>query len=596
MSAASAAPAAPATGRRVQLFRGLRGVPRSGLLPEIVAGVTLAALMIPLNIGYADVAGLPPIVGLYAAILPMIAFACLSSSRHLVAGPDAPIAALIGALLGSMAVRDDPLYVQLAYAQALVCALVFFAFWWFRLGFLANFLSKAVMVGFITGLGIEVFVSQLKKIMGVEIEAEGFFRELLALVAAIPRASLWSLAIGLGTVAVIRLLKRFAPRLPGALIALLGATAVVALLGLDQQGVSVLGQVPSGLPTPTFPQVSLGQWLALFPGALAICGVTLADGLLVGRRYAQKYGDGIDADQELLAFGAANAATGLSGGFAVGSSASRTAALDGVGAKSQIPSLVGAGVVALVLLFFSDLLALLPNAALGGIVANAVLSLIEVDELRTLARVRRDEFWIAAVCALCVLVFGSLQAVVIAFLLSAIDLVRRVASPQTGVLAPLPGGRGYAVSAGPHQAFTEPGLVIYRFGGPLFFGNATVFQDQVQRLVAEAPAGHEGTAVRWVVLDAAAVSDVDSTGADALENTIDTLQEHGIVFAVARAEPPLPDLLRKYGLLERIGPGRLYPTDRDAVAAFRQETGAPAGAPPEVPGGQAADSPLEALD
>jgi MFS superfamily sulfate permease-like transporter len=440
---------------------------------------------------------------------------------------------------------------------------------------LANFLSKAVMIGFISGLGVEVFTSQLKKIMGVSIDAEGYFREVAALIAAIPRANLYCVAIGVGTIVVVRLLKRYAPRLPGALIALIAATVLVAVMGLDQKGVSVLGPVPSGLPRLTIPQVSPGQWLALFPGALAICGVTLADGLLVGRRYAQKYDDGIDADQELLAFAGGNAATGLTGGFVVGASASRTAALDGVGARSQVPSLVGAAVVAVVLLFFSDLLAQLPNAALGGIVANAVLSLIEVSELRYLYRVARNEFWIAGVCLLSVLVLGSLEAVIIAFLLSAIDLVRRVAEPQTGVLSLLPGGRGYVISQGGHEAVTAPGLVAYRFGGPLFFGNATTFQDQVLGLVDQAPAHHEATPVQWIVLDAAAITDLDTTGAEALEQTIEALHKRGVTFAIARSEPPLPELLETYGLVDKIGADRMYPTDRDAVAAFQRETGRP---------------------
>ncbi len=558
---------------RIQLFRGLRGIRRADLPREAMAGITLAALMIPLNIGYAQVAGLPPVVGLYTAILPMVAFGLLSSSRHLVAGPDAPIAALIGSLLGALAATADPAYVQLGYAQAVVCGLVFVGFWWFRLGFLANFLSKAVMVGFVSGLGIEVFTSQLQKIMGVHVEGEGYFRELAALISAIPQTNLYALAIGLGTVVVIRVLKRFAPAVPGALVGLILSTAIVALFGLDQRGVSVLGPVPSGLPVPTIPQVPLSSWLALFPGALAICGVTLADGLLVGRRYAQKYGDGIDADQELLAFGVAGLAAGLSGGFAIGSSASRTAALDGVGARSQVPSLVGAGVVALVLVFFSGLLALLPNAALGGIVANAVLSLIEVDELRSLYRLRRSEFGIAGVCLLSVLVLGSLQAVIIAFLLSAVDLVRRVASPATAVLTPLPGGEAFHVDQGAHQGVSLPGLIIYRFGGPLFFGNANAFQDELQGLVEHAPGRHHGTPVKWVVLDASAITDVDSTGADALEQTLDTLQRAHVTLAVARAAPPLPDVLSTYGLTDRIGKDRFFETDRAAVHAFEQETG-----------------------
>ncbi len=569
-------------------IRGATDLPR-----EIIAGVTLAALMIPLNIGYAQVAGLPPIVGLYAAIVPMIAFALLSTSRNLVASPDAPIAALIGGLLASLAAPEDPRYVQLAFGLALLCALIFVLFWLFRLGFLANFLSRAVLIGFITGLGIEVFTSQLKKIMGVSLEAEGYFREVVELVRKIPEANLYAAAIGVGSIVIIRLLKRYAPKLPGALIALVLMTAVVAIFNLDARGVSVLGAVPSGLPTLVWPQLALSDYVRLLPGALAICGVTLAEGLLIGRKYAQKYSDKLDADQEMFAFGAANAAAGLTGAFVIGSSASRTAAMDGAGARSQIPSLVAAGVVAILLLFFSPLLALLPNAALGGIVANAVLSLIEVDELRKLFRMRRSEFWIAVVCLLSVLVLGALPAVIIAFLLSTIAVVGRASTPQTAVMAVLPDGRGYYahVDEGAHQIVTQPGLIIYRFGSSLYFANANTFTDEAQRLVEEATAkgdderpsipissaseGGRGIGeVRWFVLDAEAINDIDTTGAEALRTVAEVLKKRGVTLALSRANPRVPGLLKAYDLDEAIPELLRFQTNRDAVAAFDKERAA----------------------
>jgi high affinity sulfate transporter 1 len=543
-------------------FTALRGV--KALPQEILAGITLAALMIPLNIGYAQVAGLPPIVGLYACIVPMILFALFSTSRNLVASPDAPISALIGGLLVALAAPNDPRYVQLAFALGLLCALIFFLFWLFKLGFLANFLSRAVLVGFITGLGIEVFTSQLKKIMGVSIHAEGYFREVLALIQAIPIANLYSVAIGVGTIVIIRLLKRYAPKLPGALIALVLMTVIVAVFNLDQRGVSVLGQVPSGLPSIALPQVSAGDYVALLPGALAICGVTLAEGLLIARKYAQKYGDKIDPDQEMFAFGLANAATGLTGGLVLGSSASRTAAMDGAGARSQWPSIVAALVVAVVLLFFSGLLALLPNAALGGIVANAVLKLIEVGELKELFHMRRSEFWIAIVAMLSVLVLGALPGVIIAFLLSMIDLLRRAAVPHTTVLTEA--ANGHYMSSEPTAEQTEPGLVIYRFSSSLYFASANLFSEETKRLVETAQ-----PALRWFVLNAESINDIDTTGAQALEQLIEMLHKKGITFVVVRMHKPMREWLERYELMEKIDERRLYDTNRDAVAAFRQE-------------------------
>lgn len=556
--------------RMPSMFVGLRGVPKADLPSQILAGVTLAALMIPLNIGYAQVAGLPPIVGLYAAIVPSILWAIFSTSRNLVASPDAPIAALIGSLLATLAVVGDPHYAELAYAQALICALFFFLAWFFRLGGLANFLSQAVLVGFITGLGIEVLLSQIQKIMGVSIEAEGFFRELGATIAAIPQANWYSVALGVGTIVIIRLLKRFAPRLPGPLIALILMTAVVSIFSLNDKGVSVLGEVPSGLPTFGLPQVSLVEYAQVALGALAIVGVTMAEGLLIARKYAQKYDYKIDPDQELFAFGMANLGSGFTGGLAIGSSASRTAAMDDIKARSQIPSLVAGITVAIVVLFFTDLLALLPNAVLGGIVANSVVALIEIPELRELFHMRRSEFAIAIVCTLSVLVFGALPAVIIAFILSTIDVVRRAARPHTAVLSALPDGAGFYDEEGPDNAFTAPGLIVFRLGASLFFANSPYVQERIETLVEQG-----GDDLDWFVLDAESVSDIDTTGAETLRQIVERLKQHNITFAITRANEPIPDLLAHYELLDIIGEDRIYLTNRAAAEAFTKETGRP---------------------
>lgn len=535
----------------------------SNLPTQITAGITLAALMIPLNIGYAQVAGLPPIVGLYSCIVPMIAWGLLSSSRNLVAGPDAPVAALIGSLLGTMAATSDPRYVELAYAQALVTSLVFFIAWFFQLGFLANFLSKAVLVGFISGLGIEVLVSQIGKIMGIHVTAEEFIAEILELVRRIPEANIYSVLIGVGAIVLIRLLKRFAPKVPGALVALALATAAVAVFGLADKGVSVLGEIPAGLPTLHLPQVGIVDYVRLFPGALALAGVTMAEGLLIARKYAQKYNDKEDSNQELFAFGAANVASGLTGGFIVGSSASRTAAMDASGMRSQVPALVGALVVAIVLLFFTNLLALVPNAVLGGIVANAVVSLIEVAELRELAKFRRTELWIALVALVSVLLLGALQAVIIAFLLSTILVVGRASKPPMALLQQASDGSGFIAAPPGTLPMPVPGLVLFRFGEDLFFANANAFQDRVKQLVESAT-----EKIEWLVLDAEGIDDIDTTGREALLQTLDLMKRKQITFGISRAHHPLPELLERYELLERIGKENMFATNRDAVNAF----------------------------
>ena len=555
----------------IAIFEGIRGVDRRHLPREVLAGVTLAALTIPMNIGYAQVAGLPPIVGLYASIFPMLLFAAFSSSRQLVAGPDAPIAVLIGSPLAALAVPGEPRYVQLAYAQALVCAAIFFLIWFFRLGFLANFLSRAVLIGFVSGLGIKILTDQIEHVVGIHVELGnlfpevylGWFFEVFDIVLKIPQSNLYTMAIGLGTILIVRLSSRYAPRLPGALVALIFMTALVSVFGLDQRGVVVLGEIPSGLPTMAIPHVAATDFLDLFPGALAICGVTLAEALLVSRTYAQMRGYPLDANQQMFAFGAANVAAGLSGACATGSSASRTAAMDSVGTRSQIPSVVGAIVVVSVLLFFADLLALVPNAALGGIIANAVLSLIEVGALRVLYRVRRSEFWIAIVCLLSVLTLGSLQAVIIAFLLSVIDVVRRAANPSSVVLGWLPGENRFLEISPGERSHSIPGLLIYRFEVQLFFANAETFREEVQRLIETTE-----PKVEWLVLDAEAISDIDATGAHVLEQVIRYLKERGVTFGVAQASMRIRRLLQIYGLLDQIGEEKLYDTNHEAAHAF----------------------------
>ena len=569
-------------------FAGLQGLTLADVPREVSAGVTLAALMIPLNIGYAQVAGLPPVAGLYAAIIPLAVFALLTSSRHLVTSPDASMAGLVGAALVAFAAPGEPLRLQYALALALICGLLFFVFWAFRLAFLANFLSRAVMAGFITGLGVEVFTNQVRKIlaaphaaeaasgvlaaaerlrdaMATSVNTEGYFVEVLALIDSVPRANLYSVAIGVSAFLIVRLLKRYAPRIPGALVALVLLTAAVAVFDLPAKGVGVLGAIPSGAPTLTLPSIPVSDYLRLLPSAFAIVAILLCEGLLVVRSYSNKYGYKADGDQMLFAWGAANLAAGFTGSFLTGNSPSRSAAMDASGAKSQLPSLVAAGTIAVVLLFFTDLLAFLPNAALAGIVANAVLSLIEVHEFRELWRMRRSEFWIAAVCLLSVLALGPLRAVLIAFLLSTVDVIRRASNPVTATLVEAPDGSHF-VPFDAAQASGLSGLVVYRFGAPLYFANATLFLNDVERLIAQAPAP-----VRWFVLDAQAMVDIDTTGAGAMRQAMALLAKGKVTFVVSRADRAFRSWLEKYDLMEHIDPDRFYPTNRHAAAAFRAE-------------------------
>ncbi|MGB5717729.1 MAG: SulP family inorganic anion transporter [Gammaproteobacteria bacterium] len=567
---------------------GLRGITLADVPREISAGVTLAALIIPLNIGYAQVAGLPPVFGLYAGIIPLIVFALFTSSRHVVGSPDAPIAALMGATLIGFAPIDDPMRMQYAMAFAMMCGLLFFVFWLFRLAFLANFLSRAVLAGFITGLGVEVLTNQVRRILGAShaagsgletiamqlhdamatsVDTTGYFVEVIALIESVPRANVYSVMIGLGAFVIVRLMKRYAPKAPAALIALVLMTVIVSMFNLDQKGVGVLGELPSGLPTLVIPDVPLADYLRLLPGAMAVVGITLCEALLLVRSYSRKYNYKADGNQVLFAYGMTSVFSGFTGSLVSGPSASRTAAMDAAGSNSQLSSLVAAITIALVMVFFTQQLAYLPSAALAGVVASAVLSLIEVGELRELWRMRRSEFWVAAVCLLSVLVLGPLKAVIVAFLLATIDLLRRASRPGTWVLQESPDGSHFIPEETGHIS-NEAGIIVYRFGAPLYFANATLFEEEVEHLVTQAV-----TPVKWFVLDAEAMVDIDSSGAETLHQVLTSLTDRGVTVALSRANQTTTNLLVHYHLLELIGEKRLYPTNRHAVAAFRQETG-----------------------
>ena len=573
-------------------FGGLGGGTLADVPREIAAGITLAALMIPLNIGYAQVAGLPPVFGLYAGIIPLAVFAIFTSSRHVVGSPDAPISAILGAMLIGFAPIGDPLRAHYALVLALICGVLFFAFWFFRLAFLANFLSRAVLAGFITGLGVEVLTNQIRRILGAahgqeagiaalaeqvhesiatSVSTTGYFAEVVVLFESIPHANLYSVAIGVGTFAIVRLMKKYAPKAPGALIALALMTIVVAMFGWDAKGVTVLGKLQAGLPSLTVPQIPISDYLRLLPGALAVVGITMCEALLLVRSCSRRHDTRADGDQVLFAYGMSSIASGFTGSLVSGPSASRTAAMEAAGSRTQLSSLAAAGTVALVMVFFTDQLAYLPTAALAGVVANAVLNLIEIKELRELWVLRRSEFWVAIVCLVSVLMFGPMQAVVIAFLMATIDLLRRASRPGTWLMKEAPDGSHF-VSEDEEHAPDTPGLLIYRFGAPLYFANAQFFEEDVEKVIARAV-----SPLKWFVLDAEAIVDIDTTGEQALHQVASRLAKRGVTFAISRANPHTVSLLSQYHLLDLIGKHRLYPTNRHAIAAFRTHSGSDGG-------------------
>jgi SulP family sulfate permease len=524
---------------------------------EVLAGITLLAIALPLNIGYAQIAGLPPSAGLYALVLPSVA-----SSRHLVAAPDAAAAALVGSALGGVAVAGTQQYAAMAAAQAIIGGLMFVACAVFRLGFLADFLSKPILIGFVGGLATDILLSQIAKMMGIKVDSGAeFFERLVQLLSRLGSVNWWSLALSLGVIAVMVPARRRLPTVPWALIVLVAATVISTALHLPTHGVAVLGSVPAGPPILAFPRLDWHQWVAVILPALAITTVTVGEGLLLARSYADKYGYTTAPNRDLMAFGAANVASGLSSGFTIGSSTSRAAAMDQAGSRTQLPLLVMAAGALLLLLFGADLLADIPSPAIGAIVGVSVTKLIAVRELGQLWRLSRFETAIAATCFAGILLIGPLAGIVLAFILSLINLLRKAARPAVDVLQGSDDPQLSLTASQDGAAETVPGVIAMRFAAPIFFGNAATLSSVIRQSVRQAP--HPVSAF---ILDMEGVSDVDVTGAEALAKELQWLQGKGITFAYSRVRPQLRANLERMNLLQG---HKEFETNRAAVAALR---------------------------
>ncbi|WP_448811634.1 SulP family inorganic anion transporter [Agromyces bauzanensis] len=549
--------------------RPLEGLDRRNLGRELAAGVTLLAIAVPLNIGYAQIAGPPPTAGLYALVVPAVVYALTVSSRQLVASPDAAAAALVASSLVGLAAAGGGDYATMALAQAILSGIMFLLASVFKLGFLASFLSKPILVGFVGGLALDILVSQIAKMLGVSIDSgEEFVGKLVGLVTNLGEVDAWSVAIAVGAVAILLVGRRLARAVPWALVVLVLATVLAVLADLEDAGVDVLGEVPEGPPTLTWPVLDWTTWLVLVPSALALTMVTMAEGLLVARSYAEKRGYRDDPDRDLFAFGLGNIAAGATGGFAVGSSTSRTAAMDQAGSRTQLPTLVAAVGTLLLLIFGTALLADIPSPAIGAVVAVAIIPLLGIRELISLWRLDRFEFAVAAVCFLTTLLVGAISGIVVAFVLALINLARRAARPALDVLAADGEPTGSLLDPAPAGSVTAPGVVVVRLAAPLFFANATSFAEAAKRAVTDAT-----EPVHHVVLDGEAVTDLDVTGAEAFEELRGWLDERGVTLSMSRMRPEVRRRFERFGLLEGV---QVHPTNRAALAAL---TGAAAAAP-----------------
>lgn len=543
----------------------LRRGERRFLLGEAAAGLSVAAYLVPQVLAYAEVAGLAPITGLWAAAAALTAYLLLGSSRQLSIGPESTTALMTAIAVAPLAAGDPTRYAALAAALALMVAAVCLVARAAHLGFLSELLSRPVLVGYLAGIALVMVSGQLDNLTGVPVEGDGFIAQVVSFVTGLHAVHVPTVLMSVGVLAVLVGLTAVAPRAPAPLLAVLLATAVTALLPAGQLGLAVIGAVPAGLPAPALPAVGPADLFTLLGPALGVAVVAFSDNMLTGRAFADRHGERLDADRELLALGAANVAAGFVHGFPVSSSGSRTALADALGARSQLYSVTVLLAVLGVLWVAGPLLAAFPVAALGALVAYAAMRLIDLGEFARFARFRRSEVGLALATTVAVLVFGVLSGVLVAVGLSILDLFRRVSRPHDAVLGFVPDMAGMHDVDDYPQATTVPGLVVYRYDAPLCFANAEDFR---QRAVAALRSADPPA--RWFVLDVEAVVEIDVTAADAVRALCDDLDQAGVVVALARVKQDLLVVLRRAGLVDRIGEHRIFPTLPTAVAAFRE--------------------------
>ena len=539
----------------------LRGYQRAWLRYDVAAGLSVAAVALPTAIAYAQLAGFPPVVGLYASILPLVVYAVLGTSRQLIVNPDAATCAMVAAIVTPLAAGNSELYTTLAVALAVMAGIACVIAGFFRLGFLADFLGKPVLVGFMNGIAISIVIGQIGKVFGFALQSERILPRLVEFVSKLDTTHLPSLAIGVTTFAVVRVARRYSPRLPAPLLALIIAVVIVKSFGLENRGVAVLGEVPAGLPAIRWPPVLMSHVSALLSGAAGLALVSFTSGMITARSFASRNRYEIDVNHEFVALGACNIAAGLSQGFAVTGADSRTAISDAMGGKTQVTGLVAAAAMALVLLFLTGPLQYLPISALGAVLVSAAIGLFDWPALVRFYRIHEGEFMVCMAAMVGVVVLGALQGIAVAIGLAMLVLLYRTARPSDGVLGRVPGGLGFVDLADHHDARAVPGLLLYRFNSSLIFFNAPYFK----RRVAAAAAGNRG--VTWLIVDGAPLVHLDSTGADTLVALADDLALLGVRLSLGGTTPEVRKMLERSGTLDRLGADAVFPSLRAAVAA-----------------------------
>jgi high affinity sulfate transporter 1 len=556
----------------IPALRVARSYRRQWLPRDIIAGIVLTTLLVPQGMAYAELAGLPPITGLYTSVLCLLGYAVFGPSRILVLGPDSSLGPMIAAtILPLVAAKGDPeRAIALASMLALLVAAIMILAAVAKLGFIADLISKPTMIGYMNGLALTILVGQLPKLFGFKVSAEGLIGEFTGFVKglasgeAVPAA----VAVGIAGIAVIVVLQRWLPKVPAVLVTVVLAIAAASVFGLAKQGVSLVGVLPKGFPPLTIPRIRLSDLGPLFAGALGIALVSLTDTISTASSFAARTGQEIRGNQEMIGIGAANLAAGLFQGFPVSTSGSRTAVAERSGAKTQLTGVVGAALIILMIVLVPGLFRNLPQPVLAAVVITAALSLADIPGTVRLWRQRRAEFLLSVAAFLGVALLGVLPGIAIAVALSILNVFRRAWWPYQTSLGRVEGLEGYHDVRSYPAAAHLPGLVIYRFDAPLFFANAKTFRDEIRQLARSEPPP------AWIVIAAEPVTDVDTTASDALTELDETLNSRGISLVFAELKDPVRRKIERYGLTRTIDPGHFFPTLDAAIAAFREKTGA----------------------
>jgi MFS superfamily sulfate permease-like transporter len=552
----------------VNLFRGLRPFQRAGALRDALAGVAMAAMDIPQVLGYSKIAGMPVVTGLYSLLLPLVAFATFGSSRYLVVAADSATAAIFADGVSGTATPAGAPYIGLAAIVAVLTAVILLLARLLRLGFIADFLSRTVLVGFLTGVGLQVGISVLSEMLGVAVDSHRPMVELWEVLRGLPHAHLPTVALSVSVLAFVLLLRHFAPKVPGALVAVVAAIAASAAWNFAGHGIATIGPVAAGLPhLGLMALLSLREMnrkeVELLLTVSASCAVMiLTQSAATARIYAAKHYEKVDENLDLYGLSAANAAAALSGGFVVNGSPTQTAMMEDVGGHSQMAQVTTALVVGVVLLFLTGPLEHLPTCVLGAMVFLVALRLIDLRELRNILAESPQEYALAVMTAVVVVLVGVEEGIVLAMVVSLARVVRHDYHPHSGVLQANPDGSWKLVPAAPNVV-TEPGLVLYRFGAELFYANAGRFIEEVTQVVQPMP-----SAVKWVVVDAEAMTHLDYTAARVLQSLKKNLTEAGVELAFARVPWDLKSDFDRHHVTEAIGPGRMFNRLHEAIAAF----------------------------